>query len=974
MPEESTSLAKREITRESQKELEDMDEKSAAEKEKDLKTRLRNIKAEANAIMVLPADVEAAAPPEDVEDFKISATKVKNDLAVLERTSALALGEIREQAVEPEKATEEKEPSAKDNKAEEKEKPKADLEAEAREFGAKNFYERLGVSPDADLVKDIKPAFKKLAFKYHPDRGGNDQVMRLLSEAFSVLQDTELRKQYNRNMGFDSARKQKPLNKEDRQKAEAMESQRNQKVDELSAKMNELQKAPRDERDWVGIYELRAQILKSGASPQKILQSGAVTRANDLLERAIRKNDPDLIKDALDTESEHIEIKISKLRKDAKPADLKPEPIVPGKPTPESQGGKKTEKKEEASDGFHDSAEAAEEAHKKTAGSKQETPEQPQVDNSQVSKESQPAKPARKSKREKGASSFDSQVEKLKALVSEMPKETDTQKWLEIYYLRRDILKSGRPGKKILETPAVSREGYQLKEMIRSGKKVDDETIDAAIEAELLRVEVKIEQWEQELGQPKKNADEQTRDEVTPKPAGEEESELEVPADEAEPAQARGTRRGNGRARPRAPVAGGSPEEQMRRSMQRAKDAEVLSNLNEKINATKTELLASGVNFKKFDNAGNAQEQLQIIQDKIDSLKDMSKNPLRRSVYNYLKGKDKTSLLYKIPDFNQIPGIRRIPGLNRISGPKPDRIDLDGRLKLLEQMRSLLERKTRRPAPERAPSSRQNESAPSPAEEVEENEPVEESNAENMNEQLRQAESQENDMAERQTAPRRRKAGRGFALISGLILAGAAAFGGGANAEKKAGMAGKVEAAPVASASVAPETSKGTVAPETSGAAVAAETSQSPEVSRESKAAQGLLAKLNKASESVERVDSRILTKLDKGFADSEFMLSKLNEGEKSTFYKNWAKVRLEIVKKTLKKQQDGVTVGKQMNDFVLQKLRNMIVGEGGQRSIRDLLSSAQSGGSNETKQETGKLNSEASDLLGQVDGLLAKF
>ncbi len=60
-----------------------------------------------------------------------------------------------------------------------------------------NYYEVLGVSKTASEA-DIKTAFRKLAHKYHPDKGGGDtEKFKQVSEAYRVLSDKKLRAQYD---------------------------------------------------------------------------------------------------------------------------------------------------------------------------------------------------------------------------------------------------------------------------------------------------------------------------------------------------------------------------------------------------------------------------------------------------------------------------------------------------------------------------------------------------------------------------------------------------------------------------------------------------------------------------------------------------------------------------------------------------------------------------------------------------------
>ncbi|MDH3003733.1 MAG: DnaJ domain-containing protein [Candidatus Shikimatogenerans sp. JK-2022] len=64
----------------------------------------------------------------------------------------------------------------------------------------KDYYEILGVSKTSTL-NDIKKAYRKLAIKYHPDKNPNNKIaeekFKELAEAYSVLSDTNKRKEYD---------------------------------------------------------------------------------------------------------------------------------------------------------------------------------------------------------------------------------------------------------------------------------------------------------------------------------------------------------------------------------------------------------------------------------------------------------------------------------------------------------------------------------------------------------------------------------------------------------------------------------------------------------------------------------------------------------------------------------------------------------------------------------------------------------
>lgn len=65
----------------------------------------------------------------------------------------------------------------------------------------KNFYDVLGVQRNAS-DKEIKSAFRKLARKYHPDAGGDEQKFKEISEAYETLSDPKKRKEYDQMLMF----------------------------------------------------------------------------------------------------------------------------------------------------------------------------------------------------------------------------------------------------------------------------------------------------------------------------------------------------------------------------------------------------------------------------------------------------------------------------------------------------------------------------------------------------------------------------------------------------------------------------------------------------------------------------------------------------------------------------------------------------------------------------------------------------
>ncbi len=63
-------------------------------------------------------------------------------------------------------------------------------------FMTKDYYKVLGIEKGASK-DDIKKAYRKLAHKYHPDKGGDEAKFKEISEAYAVLSDDKKRAEYD---------------------------------------------------------------------------------------------------------------------------------------------------------------------------------------------------------------------------------------------------------------------------------------------------------------------------------------------------------------------------------------------------------------------------------------------------------------------------------------------------------------------------------------------------------------------------------------------------------------------------------------------------------------------------------------------------------------------------------------------------------------------------------------------------------
>ncbi len=61
----------------------------------------------------------------------------------------------------------------------------------------KDYYQILGISKDSSQ-EDVKKAYRKLAHKHHPDKGGDEGKFKEINEAYQILGDKNKRQQYDR--------------------------------------------------------------------------------------------------------------------------------------------------------------------------------------------------------------------------------------------------------------------------------------------------------------------------------------------------------------------------------------------------------------------------------------------------------------------------------------------------------------------------------------------------------------------------------------------------------------------------------------------------------------------------------------------------------------------------------------------------------------------------------------------------------
>ena len=60
----------------------------------------------------------------------------------------------------------------------------------------KDYYQVLGANEDAS-PRELERLYKRMAAQHHPDRGGSEEQMKSLNEAYAVLRNAQTRREYN---------------------------------------------------------------------------------------------------------------------------------------------------------------------------------------------------------------------------------------------------------------------------------------------------------------------------------------------------------------------------------------------------------------------------------------------------------------------------------------------------------------------------------------------------------------------------------------------------------------------------------------------------------------------------------------------------------------------------------------------------------------------------------------------------------
>lgn len=75
---------------------------------------------------------------------------------------------------------------------------------------SKDYYEILGAQERASLT-DLERLYKRMAARLHPDKGGSEEEMKSLNEAYGVLKNPQTRKDYDAQRAKPPARDAVPV-------------------------------------------------------------------------------------------------------------------------------------------------------------------------------------------------------------------------------------------------------------------------------------------------------------------------------------------------------------------------------------------------------------------------------------------------------------------------------------------------------------------------------------------------------------------------------------------------------------------------------------------------------------------------------------------------------------------------------------------------------------------------------------------
>ncbi|KAF4751267.1 DnaJ sub C member 27 [Perkinsus olseni] len=155
--------------------------------------------------------------------------------------------------------------------------------------GGGGYYNLLAVNRDAS-VDDIKRAYKRAALIHHPDKGGDEEMFKLIKQAFEVLSNTNTRYMYNKSNQSDGIimsrkQEQQQQNRDDNGKGCSRSVDDNSSSSMGTRQQQQTNSHLREDDDEVysvmSIKELKGRLMKMGIRHEDCIEK------HDLIQRLL---------------------------------------------------------------------------------------------------------------------------------------------------------------------------------------------------------------------------------------------------------------------------------------------------------------------------------------------------------------------------------------------------------------------------------------------------------------------------------------------------------------------------------------------------------------------------------------------------------------------------------------------------------------------------------------------------------------
>lgn len=150
-----------------------------------------------------------------------------------------------------------------------------------------NYYEVLGVARNATM-DEIKRAYRQLALKHHPDKGGDQATFKKVGHAYYILSDMQRREDYDDEYGYNAAPESESESESDGEAERERERERQQR--ELDEELENETNRDRDpQRYW---YNRAAFASRRGkaAIARTFMEKYRTAAMEDMTNERVRRN------------------------------------------------------------------------------------------------------------------------------------------------------------------------------------------------------------------------------------------------------------------------------------------------------------------------------------------------------------------------------------------------------------------------------------------------------------------------------------------------------------------------------------------------------------------------------------------------------------------------------------------------------------------------------------------------------------